>query len=340
MPARQTVLFLIRDKMGDSLIAANVALAFARAHPEWAVSVLIRDVYAHAIVGEPLIETITFRGGIHARLLAWRWRLTGRRFDVLGVMRGVGERTMDLVKSIPAGRVVVHDARLARVATEVATGQTSTALAPGPGIPHYEPALRVARALAADLPPPPCIRFDALANRWQATAKRYIAICPLSDEPRRNIPAPALDALYGWLRARHPDREIKVLVRNKEELRRLAQKPAAPVTFFNDMPGLLRILLESSQYYGADTGTMHLAAGMGLPCTVFFGPTQPHLVLPRTQPGIVAVRLPALGARHCDVKSCPRADCIALAVSQHIGNARPDGEPLPPACPLRETGAG
>lgn len=337
MVERPSVLFLIRDKLGDSLIAANVALLFARCHPEWVVSVMIRDAYAYPLAHEAELNLIPYRSGLGAQLTAWWWRLSKRRFDALGVMRGFGKRTLSLVRGIPARRVIVHDERLATVATEIVSVETFNAGSD----PHYGPAWRVARALDAKLAAPDRLCFPALARRWNAADKRLVAICPLSDEPRRNMPAAAIEALYEALRLRHPDREVVVLVRDTGDLKALSRFPTVPVKEFRDIPGLLELFLQCSHYYGTDTGLLHMAAAMGMPCTVFFGPTQPHRVLLPGQLDVTVVRESVLGDRHCDIKSCVRPVCIEKAVAtltrKDTGEALPDP---PPGCPLLGPGNG
>jgi ADP-heptose:LPS heptosyltransferase len=332
---RPSVLFLIRDKLGDSLIAANVALLFARRHPEWEVSVMIRDAYAHPLAHEAELNVIPFRTGLGAQLTVWWWRLSGRRYDVLGVLRGFGKRTLSLVRGIPAQRVIVHDERLAAVATEV----VSVADASADSDPHYGPAWRVARALDSNLPAPDRLEFPALARRWNEADKRLVAICPLSDEPRRNMSAAAIEALYDALRLRHSDREVVVLTRDAGDLKALARFPSTPIKEFRDIPGLIELFLQCSHYYGTDTGLLHMAAAMGMPCTVFFGPTQPHRVLLPGQPDVAVVRESILGDRHCDIKSCTRPVCIEKAVATLTGTD-PDKAMAapPPGCPLIEPG--
>lgn len=332
MAARKQVLFLIRDKLGDSLIAANVALLFARHHPEWRVSVMIRDAYAPMLANESALSVVHYRSGISARLLAAWWRLTGRRYDTLGVMRGFGSRTMALMRAIPARHIVVHDARLASLAHEVARLDPA-AMADDP---HYGPALRVARTLDADLPAPERLELPGLAARWAAATKRHVVICPLSDEERRNIPAAPMQALYADLQRRHPDQEVLVLVRGEEELRATTRWPGMKIATFRDIPGMISVLLQTSHLYGTDTGMLHLAAAMGMPCRAFFGPTQPHRVLAPGQSNVTYFRDPTLGDRHCDVKSCVSAVCIARAIALSIDGGD-HGLPLAPElpdCPL------
>jgi ADP-heptose:LPS heptosyltransferase len=332
MARQRTILFLIRDKMGDSLIAANVALAFARAHPEWSVSMMIRDAYAYPLVGEPQLKIIPYRTGMGALLRAWWWRLSGRRFDVLGVMRGFGKRTVTLIKNIPADQIVAHDIRLAAVATEVVVADQGSLATD----PHYGPALRVAQALDPKLAEPHRLCFPELKRRWQAARKKYLVICPMSDERRRNIPAESINALHAHLQARHPDLEVLVLVRERQDVAIFVRPPEVSVTAFHDIPNLIELLLQTSQFFGTDTGLLHLATAMGIPCVVFFGPTQPRRVLLPNQPGVVALRVSVLGDRHCDIKTCTSPACIARAVAAFTEQENQTQRQGPPNCPLED----
>lgn len=336
--ARQSVLLLIRDKLGDSLIAANVALALAKARPDWAISLLIRSDYAYPLRGEDGVEVIPFKNGIDAmRLVVW-WRLSGRKFDKFVVLRGFGTRTRYLIKSIPAKEVIVHDQRLADLADYLAAPASSDNLAEEP---HYGPSLRAARALVADLPRPEKIEFAALAHAWRSGKKRFVAICPLSDEPRRNIPTDAIEHLVECLGRKYPGLDVVVLVRRRSDLRVLGRLPDVPFRFFQTLPDLCRILADCISYYGTDTGLLHLAMAMNMPCTVFFGPTQPIRVLPKLQPDTLAIRTAILADKHCNIKSCKNAVCIARAVEEYVAHdnlrcahidENTDG--LPMGCPL------
>ncbi|MBU1236409.1 MAG: hypothetical protein KJ634_10405 [Gammaproteobacteria bacterium] len=291
---------------------------------------MIRDAYAYPLANESELNVISFRTGVQARLLANWWRLTGRRFDVLGVMRGFGKRTLSLIREIPARRVIVHDQRLSAEATEIVHGDPIDT----DNDPHYGPAWRIVRALNMEFPAPDRLHFPRLAARWQTRDKRFIVVCPLSDERRRNIPASAIESLYAHLRERHPDHQVLVLVRRKGDLQALTRIPKIPIREFLNMPRLVDLLLQSSHFYGTDTGLLHLAIAMGMPCTAFFGPTQPHRVLPVEQADISAWRAPILGDRHCDLKVCDNAVCIARAVSMMVDGEDTASEPTRSGCPL------
>jgi len=105
---------------------------------------------------------------------------------------------------------------------------------------------------------------------------------------------------------------------------------------FRNLRALLTEYLQTSAWYGTDTGLYHVAVALGLPATVFFGPTQPWRVVAREQPNVKVVRLVGLGQAHCDVISCRNAACLHHAVAIWAGNSAPiDSSGTPANCPLR-----
>jgi ADP-heptose:LPS heptosyltransferase len=223
--------------------------------------------------------------------------------------------------------VVVENEALRAAATRVVAPMP-------PDFPLYGPSASVAREISPDFAEPRTMSFPRLAQRWRETPKKYVVLFPMSDEPRKNMPADEVEALYRLLKERHADKEVLVLVRNRREVAMFSRTPQVPLTTFHDVPTLGRFFLQSAAYYGVDTGPMHLALGMGMPCTVFFGPTQPHRVIPVEQADVVALREAVLGRRHCDVTSCTRPVCISRTVARFVGREAKEEELLA-ACPLR-----
>ena len=105
---------------------------------------------------------------------------------------------------------------------------------------------------------------------------------------------------------------------------------------FRDLSSLVAQYMELAAWFGTDTGLYHLAAAIGLPATVFFGPTQPHKIVMPAQNNARVFRLAALGDTHCEEKACTRPLCLhaCLAVWSHAAAAT-RLEETPPACPLR-----
>jgi len=105
---------------------------------------------------------------------------------------------------------------------------------------------------------------------------------------------------------------------------------------FRALRDLIQEYLQISSWIGTDTGLFHLAVAMGIPATVFFGPTQPWKIVRPRQPHTRTVRLTALGPDHCEVKSCERPFCLHQAVATWCSTqSATDISHTPAACPLR-----
>jgi ADP-heptose:LPS heptosyltransferase len=163
---------------------------------------------------------------------------------------------------------------------------------------------------------------------------------PLANELRKNMDAAALAALVAHVRALHPGRRVWILLnpsdRGAEDVLRKPLPEDAEIRIFRSLADLVPLYLELGAWYGTDTGLYHLAVALGIPATVFFGPTQPRLIVMPDQPGVAAVRLAALGDAHCDEKACARPVCLHQSVAVW-GGARgaPRLDDTPAACPLR-----
>lgn len=331
--AGKPILLLIRDKMGDSLVAANAALAFARAYPKYAVTVMMRHVYAHALIGEQSIQLARFRSGLHAFLIAWTWRLTGKHFATIAILRGFGNRTRSLMHALaPAKsvRVLSGDASMKGCATELVLASDAKQ-----GLQNS--VVRILQAIEPRFIPPTALCFGQIAQRWRHSEKNYIVIFPFTDEPRKNLPMPLLEALYEQIREQHSDHQVIVLARSPRDLIGFAPSRRITIRFFSSTLKLQNILLQTAHFIGADTGPLHLAAAIGIPCTVVFGPTQPQVVLLPEQHNVTALRAQALGDAHCDVLACQTPMCMIQAAMEYrlMPYNALDESRLPQCCPMR-----
>jgi hypothetical protein len=142
------------------------------------------------------------------------------------------------------------------------------------------------------------------------------------------------------VRVIHPGRPVWILLnpsdRGADSVRGVPLPAAAEVKAFQSLADLVPLYRELGAWYGTDTGLYHLAVALGIPATVFFGPTQPHLVVMPDQPGVAAPRLAALGDAHCDEKACTGPVCLHQCVAVWCGaHAAPRLDDTPAACPLR-----
>jgi ADP-heptose:LPS heptosyltransferase len=328
MPRR--VLFVIRGKLGDTLVAFATVRRYADTFPNDEVTLLTRSGYAELLSREKGIRVLGFSSRISMFLLLFRLRF-GSPFDALLVLWGFGAPIKWIGQLVRARRKIYLDARYSRIFTEYADLS-----------PHRlqsEPMWLVARLFEPALPRPDRLYVPSLAAK-RSVSPGVIGVAPLADEPRRIMSAQMLSILLRTITRRHPDAPVRVFVnatdRGARELIAAGLPSSAEFWFFPQLSDLVRGFSDLMHIYCTDTGLYHLAASMGVPATVYYGPTQPWRNMMPAQPAARGVRLTVLGTEHCEEKSCESALCIEAAIRAVASDpdlASLDG--TPPGCPLR-----
>jgi hypothetical protein len=323
------ILFVIRGKLGDSLIAWSAARKYVDEFPGDDVTLLMRRDYARLIQGERGFRLIAFGSRLEMLLRLVALRIFEKPFDVLAVLWGFGPPMRTIAKWTRAHRKIYLDGRFAGSYPE------------WPGISPNGTLVQAATDVIRKFEPSfaaPSSLFISSLNR--KNDPKAIAVVPLANELRRNLDGPTLDVLLAEVRRRHPDAPIRVLVnpsdRGAKALISRALPEGVELVRFSKLEDMVREYRGVCAWYGTDTGLYHLAAAMDIPATVFFGPTQPWKIVMPQQPGATWVRLKALGDAHCDVFDCARPVCIERAVEIFCnGEPRTGLEAAPAACPLR-----
>ena len=129
---------------------------------------------------------------------------------------------------------------------------------------------------SAILRPTPSILAEA--DAWLAAKRlpeRFIAIHPGSGSPRKNWP------LSHWKAALAEAKDAPVLIIGGEaDSPQIAELHHHTTALGLPLPLLAGILTRCGRYFGHDTGISHLAAAVGTPCTLLFGPTSPNVWAP------------------------------------------------------------
>jgi hypothetical protein len=327
------VLFVIRGKLGDSLVLYAAVRRYVEQFPGDRVVLAIRRDYARLLRDEPGFTLLPFGSRLEMIVrLAWL-RAFSAPFDVLAVLWGFGPAIRIAARLVAARRRIYLNGRFADLYPE------------WPDLPDQitlvDPAMEVIRCFEPRLTRPEALLVPSLAAaRFSGAPPCAIGVVPIADELRRNLEPSTLDLLVGEARRRHPGRPLRVFVNpvNRGAGAIVAHRlPAgAELRRFSDLRDVVREFGELEAWYGTDTGLYHLAVAMGIPATVFFGPTQPwKIVMPR-QPEARWVRLAVLGQDHCEEKACTRPLCLEQAVASYCGGAaRTALESTPRTCPLR-----
>lgn len=330
----RNVVFLIRGKLGDSLVFQAVVREYARRHPGERITLLMRADYAALLRGEREFGVIGFGSRLGLALAVLRLRLAcllrGGRMDVFAVLWGFGDAITMAARLSGAPRRLYIDGRMPALFPEYPPEQDSDTL--------EGPAWLVARLLDAGLPRPESVLLPQLAT-LRTPGGKAVAVVPLANEPRKNMDRACVDALLAEVRRRHPGAAIRLFV-NPGDSGAQGMSVGLPadveLVSFSSVTQLVGLYRDIAAWYGTDTGTYHVAAAMGIPATVFFGPTQPLKIMLPAQPAARSVRLAVLGNEHCEVKDCADPACLQQAVSAWSGT--PLASPLaraPSCCPLR-----
>ncbi len=306
MPRR--VLFVIRGKLGDTLVAFATVRQYADAFPEDDVTLLTRSGYAALLAGEKGVRVLGFssRLGLLALLLKLWFEPA---FEALLVIWGFGNPIKWIGRLVRARRKIYLDNRFGALFPEFADLS--------PDRLQSEPMWRVAKLFEPALPQPDRLHVPSLAS-WRSETPAAIGVAPLADEPRRIMSPNALARLLHTIAIRHPGAPIKVFVnasdRGSAELAAAGLPKGAAFYYFPELEDLLRGFSDLAHVYCTDTGLYHLAAAMGVPATVFYGPTQPWKNMMPAQENALGIRLMVLGTAHCEVKSCESPACIEGAI--------------------------
>lgn len=331
-------LFVLRTKLGDTLIHFQTVRAFAARHPGDEITLATRADYADLLEGEPGVRILRFanRAEMFSKLL-WR-RLTRPSFDALAVLTGYGPSMLQVARLVRARRRLFFDARFPEAYPEHPAAYAETSL--------VDRSWQTARLLDPELPKPDRLELPSLRARRLATRNRAraIGIVPLANELRRNLDPAALLQVVGDVRATHPAQPIWIFLNPDDQgaaaLGSLTLPRGVEWRRFRTLAALVPHYLHLDGWYGTDTGLYHLAVAMGIRATVFFGPTQPQLIVMPGQPEATWVRLDTLGARHCDEKACARPLCLHQAVASWCRAAIDMPiDSTPGGCPLRTASA-
>lgn len=123
-----------------------------------------------------------------------------------------------------------------------------------------------------------------LAQRGIAEESKPLLVHPGSGGRKKIWPLSRWWNLLRWINEKRPHPVLMTLGPADGYLKEFAEKarslgvyPVEEIT----LPRLAAFLAESSLYVGSDSGVSHLAAAVGLPTVVIFGPTDPKVWAPR-----------------------------------------------------------
>jgi|APGre2960657444_1045066.scaffolds.fasta_scaffold25662_2 ADP-heptose:LPS heptosyltransferase len=327
------ILFVVRSKLGDTLINYSLIRKYVDLNPSHDVYFLLRKDYASIIKNEVGLKIIPFsnKGMMYLKLLLLR--LTKPKFDILAILFGSGipNRYIGLITN--AKRKIIWDKKDAPHIFEQGINLHIEN--------HTSPGISVINKFDEKYRPPHILRIPSLINVRKLSKHFAIGIVPLSLELRRNMDVSSLRMLINFLKQKYPKKIIRVYINPKDQ----GARAMIENNFINEielikikkLEDIVSSYSELIAWFGVDTGLYHLAVSFGIPSTIFFGPTQPRSVVMSKQANVSAFRLKGLKNLHCDEKSCRKPTCLNHNISlfSTTKKLKINFNELPEACLLR-----
>ncbi|MGC3989385.1 MAG: glycosyltransferase family 9 protein [Chthoniobacteraceae bacterium] len=125
-----------------------------------------------------------------------------------------------------------------------------------------------------------------VSQQFQFSGRPLIAIHPGSGGERKCWPVESWSTLVRQLHAAHPQAEFMVIIGEADEARFAAMAGAMAgvrhqVLRHLPLPLLAAALSQGALFIGHDSGISHIAAAVGTPCLLLFGPTDPEVWAPK-----------------------------------------------------------
>jgi lipopolysaccharide heptosyltransferase II len=327
LPARPRILILKLSAIGDCLVASPLARALRERYPEAHLAWAVQSKAKTVVEGNPYLDEVIVQEKGLGGLIQTMGQVRRARFDAVLDVQGA-------LKSAPISWATRAKWRVVSSRAEPIARRVANRVVPMPTPPPHalEQYLRVASALGID---PQTPRRLVLATNESEAAwadafwkdngmpERIVALNPGSARPIKAWPAAHFIELAHLLESRGirtlliggpTDRETVAQIESAVQPRPFN---AAGKTNLRQLGALLK---KCSLLVSADTGPMHIAAGVGTPVVALFGPTDPRRTGPIGENHVVLTR--NLPCRPCfQQPTCERYECLTDMRPQDVFEA-------------------
>lgn len=331
---QKRILFVVRSKLGDTLINYSLIRQYVDLNPDDNVFFLVRKDYASIIKNEVGLKIIPYTNKGMMYLKLFFLRLKEPKFDILAILFSSGKPNKYIGLLTNAKRKIIWNKKDAPHIFEEGIN---------PYFDHHSsPGTSVINKFDSKFVPSHILSIPSLVNARNLKKHFAIGIVPLSLELRRNMDDLSLKRLINILKKKYPKKILRVFINPKDK----GAKAILENNYFAEieiikvekLEDIVSRFSELIAWFGVDTGLFHLAVSCGIPSTIFFGPTQPINVVMKKQPNVRAYRLEGLKNSHCNEKKCTKPSCLHLNISLFCKTTKLNlnFSELPELCPLRK----
>lgn len=323
------VLLISATGLGDTLFSTPAIRALKERFPDWRLEVLVSRPYGPLLAHNPYVQRLWSYPGRGWRLLRLIRELRQRQYDLVIILHGNDPEATLLAYGTGAPYIIgsaksplnfVYAARVERS---------------HPGEHAIETRLNYVRPLGADtadkrmtlyLPPEESDRAQAILSRhFGGGPPLLLALHPTGSDPYKWWPLESFRELGDYLYQAYQAPLLLISGhRDRQVAEALAAKMAGPTLVTGGRFSLLTVAALLSRcrlLVGNDSGPLHMALALGVPCIALMGADHPARVGPYQVPwgAYLHKRETVCDIEPCLLKKCPANRCLqAIEVSEVI----------------------
>jgi predicted lipopolysaccharide heptosyltransferase III len=315
------ILVLRYRSIGDIILTGPALEALARTYPEARIDMVVDDVFADLLHGNPYINYVLLHQRGRRGLTKFQYFMMNLRF-----IRKIRKQRYDLVVDLHSGPrssmlTMLSGARYRlgyRFRFRNKLAYNIPAAIGAPGLHTTDVLLQTLMPLDISMPEQKNLFLNFKEDdaayiknflaKYGVTENDFVAVIhPGARIEEKRLPAEKMGAVARWM---IDELGFKVVYAGNN-----ADVPAiTEIVRFSGRRGLIATNLSlgrlaaligsSGLFLGNDSGPMHIASALGVPLVAFFGPSDPEVWAPLGDKSRVVRNSPRMECQPCDQKDC------------------------------------
>lgn len=328
----RSVLLVLTTGLGDAVLSTPVFSALRRALPQARITLFVRSAWAPLFAAEKDIDVVVPYHGKWRQFFSTLSRLRNAHPSLALVLHGNDPDILPLAYLAGARHILRIPTSGTRYGWLLSNAARDADRATVPGWHYIDNRLRILDSLRiARVRQAPVIRPDPAALTRVAAWRQgvlgnrdYWVLHPWAADRYKTWPMPQVTEFLAAATARWPDMRVVLTgsARERAAAATLAATDSNLVVAAGefDIAGTAALLAGARAVVAPDTGLLHLAAALDVPCVGLYAPTQVALVGPRAEHAQVRALQQPLTCEPCLEKRCPYAEakCMAQFRSEQV----------------------
>lgn len=321
----RSVLLVLTTGLGDAVLSTPVFAALRGALPQARLALFVRAAWAPLFTAEPALDAVIPYHGKWRRFLPTLRALRAQAPDLALVLHGNDPDALPLAYLSGARHILRIPTAGTRYGWLLSNAGREADRATVPGWHYIDNRLRIldslgiapARRSPVIHPAPAALERVAAWRQRRLGAAEYWVLHPWAADRYKTWPLPQVKEFLAAAASRWP--ELRVVLTGSPRERAAAESLAAGQPNLVvaagefDIGGSAALLAGARAVVAPDTGLLHLAAALDVPCVGLYAPTQVALVGPRAEHAPLRALQQPLTCTPCLEKRCPYAEAKCMA---------------------------